>query len=245
MPKCYAENLGDCKGQIEDEHFIPKSIQSMFGPVTMSGFAWQKGSTKSLQPGSYAHARVICQKHHDELDGLDGNATAYFRNLMLIVGQNHVGTGTPGRAEDITTMIDGRSLERWFMKTICGAISTKTIDGIGDLPDLWTQGLFTRVPWPDEWAMYVVTHPYYVTQPEDAAFHIEFYWTKDRQLNGILIKAFAVRTVFSIAPPDFVGPEVLRRPRMLGFAVQRPDNSDVLEGVPVGQDIQFRLTWPK
>ena len=110
MPKCYAENLGDCEGPIENEHFIPRSLQTMFGPVTMSGFAWQKGPNKLLQPGSYAHARIICRKHHDELDGLDGNAVAYFRNLMLIIGQNHLQTGIAGRAEDITAVINGRAL---------------------------------------------------------------------------------------------------------------------------------------
>ena len=110
MPKCYAEILGDCKGQIEDEHFISKSLQDMFGAATMSGLAWQRGSSNTLQPGSYAHSRVICQRHHDELDGLDGNALAYFRNLMLISGKNYIRTVDIGRIEDIATIIDGRAL---------------------------------------------------------------------------------------------------------------------------------------
>jgi hypothetical protein len=245
LEKCYASNLGDCEGTIEDEHFIPKSLQTMLGPITLSGFAWQKGSSNKLMSGSYAHARVICRKHHDELDGLDANAAAYFRNLMLIIGQNHLQTGIAGRIEDITTVIDGRALERWFMKTICGAIGSKTFKGINDIPDLWTRGLFGRIPWPDEWAMYVATFSDYVTQPEDVATHIDFHWAKDNQLNGIVISAFAVQTSFSIKPPDLIKPQVLRRPSGLGFAIQRPDGSDILEGVPAGQHIQFRLVWPK
>ena len=125
MPDCYAHHLGDCNGQIEDEHYIPRALQNMFGPVIVHGLAWQDGIARNLQPGTYAHSRVICQRHHDQLDGLDGIATAYFRNLMLIANPNHVSSGAPGQVDDITSAINGRALEKWFLKTICGANCNK------------------------------------------------------------------------------------------------------------------------
>lgn len=243
MPECYARELGDCEGRIEEEHFIPVSLQEMLGPVTGSGFAWQDGSSISLQPGSYAKSRIICRKHHDELDGLDSNAIDYFRNLMLIAGKYHLHSGVKGRAGDIRYELDGRALERWFLKTICGAIKTRTIANVHSVPSVWIQALFDRIRWPDEWAFYVFTGNR-VTRHEDARFTIDFHWTGDGSLNGIVVSAFAVDTLFSIQPPDVLRPNALRRPRVLGASVQRPDGSDVLEGVPAGQDIQVRFSYP-
>ncbi len=243
MAKCYAEVLGDCSGAIEDEHFISRSLQVMLGSVTVAGFAWQAGSSKAMAPGSYGHGYVVCAKHHDDLDGLDGNARDYFRNLMLVAGQNHLSTGVRGRASDIAANLDGRGLEKWFMKLICGAISAKSIPGVSVIPPAWVQGLFGKSPWPKEWAMYV-TPGTFTTRPEDARFQLDFHWTKAGELNGIVSRAFAVETLFAITPPDNLAAETLRRPPGLGFAVTRPDGSDVLDGVPAGTHVQFRFTWP-
>ncbi len=243
MPTCYAAGLGDCDGKIEDEHFVSRSLQRMFGAVDVAGLAWQRGASKHMQPGSYAHSRVICRKHHDALDGLDGNALAYFRNLMLIANPNHISTGIRGRAKDITPTLDGRGLERWFMKTICGAIAAGTIEGVTEIPPPWIGALFTRTAWPENWAMYVEMGARAV-RPDDGSFHIEFHWSDQRELNGLIIRSFAIVTLFSIVAPDGPGAALLRRPRLLGAAVQRPDGGEVLDGLPAGQHIRFALTWP-
>src|SRR4051812_19416362 len=65
MAECYAGMLGDCDGQIEDEHFVPQVLQRMVGPVVIEGMAWQRGGrTGNLRPGAYAPSRIVCQKHH-------------------------------------------------------------------------------------------------------------------------------------------------------------------------------------
>ena len=112
VSKCYAEHLGNCEGKIENEHFIPRSLQDIFGEVVVEGLAWQEGSTKKMHPSSYADSRIICKRHHDQLDGLDGIALAYFRNFMLLAGRNYVSTGKPGKIQDITPFINGRALEK-------------------------------------------------------------------------------------------------------------------------------------
>jgi hypothetical protein len=141
MAECYARILSDCGGRIEDEHFFSAALQRMLGEVTISGFAWQGGTPKKLPPTTYAHGRVLCQKHHDHLDGLDGNATNYFRNLMLSANPNHVATGQPGRAEDISALIDGRALEKWFLKLLCGIAATDSVENAQKVRDEWVLAL--------------------------------------------------------------------------------------------------------
>jgi hypothetical protein len=243
MSECYAHCLSDCHGRIEREHFIPQALQKMFGGVTVVGFAWQKGNVRTMQPSTYAAARVLCARHHDELDGLDETAIAYFRNLMLILGQKHLASGEVGRIDEIAMKIDGRRLERWFLKTICGAISSKMINPSPQIPQEWIRSLFARESWPDDWALHVAQGKR-ITHKEDAAFQIDFHWANQGSLNGIVVNAFASTTLFSIARPDNASPDLLRRPKKLKFLIHRPDGSDVLTGVPAGQPVHFELNWP-
>jgi hypothetical protein len=243
MPGCYAETLGGCSGRIELEHWIPRAFQRMMGPVDLSGLAWQQGRSIRMQPGTYAASRIICSRHHDELDTLDGNALAYFRNLLLIASARHI-SGVAGRVEDITAVIDGRALERWFLKTICGAIAAGAIEGVTQIPERWLQGLFERSEWPDQWAMYAKMGTFSVEAGSAAHFGIQFQWSGDGGLNGISVQSFGSMTMFSIEPPDFVGPAWLRRPRLLGASVQRGNGGDVLVGLPPDGHIRFEITWP-
>ena len=240
---CYAHCLEDCGGKIEDEHFIPVSMQRMLGPVRVAGMAWQEGECHQLNPKTYAHSKIICARHHDALDGLDGNALGYFRNFMLFASPNHVATGQPGRAEDIARIIDGRALERWFLKTICGAIASDSIEAANTVPRAWLDALFLRSQWPDQFAMYVREGTRTV-QAGDGGITFEFHWAVDRRLNGLLVRAFSFDTLFAIEPPDNLTASWLRRPRLLGVHLQRPGGGDPLQGISTGQAIEFTITWP-
>jgi hypothetical protein len=129
------------------------------------------------------------------------------------------------------------------LKTICGAIAAAAIEGVKEIPRAWIDALFGRSPWPDQWAMYVVTGTRTV-RAKDASFHIEFHWSDNRELNGLVINAFSIETLFSIAPLDVPDSALLRRPRLLGAAVERPGGGDVLQGIPAGEHIRFTLRWP-
>jgi hypothetical protein len=241
MGNCFAQMLGDCDGPLEDEHFIPRALQRMVGLVVIGGLPWQRGSQSILPPSAYAHGRIICKLHHDRLDGLDGNAAAYFRNLTLIANPNHVASGIPGRADDISPLIDGRALERWFVKTICGAIATGSTGDIRLVPDAWVRVLFGAVEWPEEWAIYVATGTRQVTE-SDAKLQFDFHWTKDRQLNGLIVRAFSIDTVFTLEIPDRAD-GLLKRPRLLGASVQRPLGGPALQGMAASEHVRFQLSW--
>jgi hypothetical protein len=120
---------------------------------------------------------------------------------MLIANPNHVASGVPGRAEDISPLIDGPGLERRFLKTICGAIASASIENVQVVPDTWIRVLFGAVEWPDEWAMYVTTGNREATE-KDAKLQFDFHWTADQKLNGMVVSSFTIGTVFPMEVPD-------------------------------------------
>ena len=163
---------------------------------------------------------------------------------MLLAGQKHISTGVLGRIQEITPVLNGHALEKWFMKTICGAISARTIEGISEVPQRWIEGLFSKIPWPEEWAIHISLGNW-IVKPEDAAFKIEFHWAQNHFLNGLVIKAFSVETTFSIVPLDLKGnnAHIMRRPDILLAGIQRPDGGDILNGLQAGQPIFLKMNW--
>ncbi len=244
MRKCYASGLGDCAGPLEREHFVSDAIQRMLGSVDVTGFGWQEGRSQRLAPGSYAYARMICRRHHDSMDGLDGTALGYFRNLLMIASGHHIDTGALGTIGDIESIIDGRGLERWFLKMLCGAIASKAIDGKQVVSREWIEVLFGYTVWPDEWALYVATGKRRV-RPEHGVFGVAFHWGTNGNLNGVVASTFSVDTIFSLVPPDGGHQGLLRRPLLLGAAIERPGHQNVLVGAAPDDHIRFILTWPK
>jgi hypothetical protein len=233
--------LRDCNGRLEREHFIPVSVQELLGPATLRGLAWQNGNKHQLPPRAYAHGRVICAKHHDELDGLDAVARDYFKNLML-AAVGGFRAGEVGRAADITSPIDGRSLERWCLKMICGALATENVVIPMGFPHLWLDALVSRVAWPDSWAIYISANEV----RSDADLRLNFYWTDppNVQLLGIDVYAFGVNTFFCVVYPDRLDPTMMHRPLGLGFLVKRPHGGNVLLDVPSGHPLTFEFSWP-
>lgn len=241
--QCYASVLSDCAGQIEREHFLPKSLQQLFGNVVVSGMAWQNGEDRRFSAGNYAFGRMICERHHDLLDGLDNNALGYFRNLLLAAG----GIRTRyerGHAQDIRANIDGRSLEIWFLKVLCGAIASRSIqDPLGiSLPKEYVEVLFGRAPWPESWSISVLCREHLVER-DDFSFTIDFHWHADGGLNGVVIMTCGVETVFSFRPLPDPDPALLSRPDALEFHITRPDGSPPLQGMELHEPLRFSIVW--
>ena len=215
----------------------------MFGEVTINGLPWQGEASTTLPPGSYSHSHIICRKHHRELNGLDGIALGYFKNFMLLSGENHIASGVRGSLEDMTPVIDGRSLEKWFMKTLCGFVAGKSVNGFREVQLRWVEGLFAKIPWPDEWSVYIKLGDWKVMSA-DSAFHIDFMGEPGRMLTDIVIKAYAVETLFSLIPLDESrNSDLARRPEGLRLAIKRPDGGDILDGIPEGQHVQIDFNW--
>lgn len=73
---------------------------------------------------------------------------------------------------------------------------------------------------------------------------LHFLWSDTGQLNGILASAFSFNTLFALEPPDLLQPQTLRRPRLVGANLRRPDGSPALVGYAPGEHARFELTWP-
>src|SRR6202023_3489206 len=243
MAKCYAAQLGDCGGKIELEHGIPLSVQRILGPATNGGFAWQKGKTRLMSVGAYAKKRVLCARHHDELDGLDGIAARFFQNLMPVSNELHVVSGDRGRVDDLTPTIDGRGLERWLLKTVCGMVAASAFDR-GIVEREWLEALFNRAPWPDQVALHIRSSTGVVMTKEHCAVRFDFVWATDGGLNGIVIHAFGTEIWFTLRPLDAISAVLLHRPTHLTYIIERPGGGELLAGLAAGEPIRLYIKWP-
>jgi hypothetical protein len=110
--KCYAAALGNCNG-ISREHYYSEAILSQFFPqLQIEGFTFNSASHKSLC------SKILCQTHNSSLAPLDSEALHFFsllRNISL-------------NKEIIAShQINGKLLERWFLKTLLGLLAAKQI----------------------------------------------------------------------------------------------------------------------
>lgn len=112
MGKCYASVLGNCDG-ISREHYYSEAIlNKFFSQFQIEGFSFNSASHKSLC------SKILCQKHNSSLALLDDEALRFFsllRNISL-------------NKETITLhRINGKLIERWFLKTFLGLLAAKQI----------------------------------------------------------------------------------------------------------------------
>ena len=239
--RCYARVLGDCVGKLEDEHYFPRAVQRLIGPVTVAGFPWQEGIERPMLPSTYAHGYIICRKHHDDLDGPDAIALTYFKNLTLIAAGTHPAERRAGRLEEITPIVDGRALERWFLKTICGAIACEAVQG-STIRTRWVKALFGRIPWPEEWAYFVIQE---TDAPINSNFRMEFRGAPNAVVGveSLVISAFGLQSLLSLRAPDPIPLGWLRRPpKGVGVRVKRAGEPESL-GLPDGAEVAFTFRW--
>jgi hypothetical protein len=207
----------------------------MLGVSAVAGLSWMQGRQINMAPGSYGVGRILCRKHHDDLDGLDVAGCSLFQNLRLAtLGGGHI--------DDLSSPINGREIEKWLLKLICGAIASRNVSETGAIVRReWIDALFDRCPWPEDWAFYTITGQ--GVSDDRGAFN--FAWGPGGDLLGLGIGAFGVVSMLTIAPPDNLPESALKRPAGLGFNVQRPDGSPPLTGMAAGQPIEFKFEWPK
>jgi len=91
--------------------------------------------------------------------------------------------------------------------------------------------------------MYVAGGTHRVTKEHRPSLYLEFHWATDRHLNGLFVEVTRVVTLFGLEVPDNVT-GLLKRPRLLGAAIERDSGSPALDGMVKGEDIRFQLIWP-
>jgi hypothetical protein len=117
MRKCWASILGNCSSKITREHIVSESLFAT-DVVTARGFSWCDGGEKTIGMSSLT-AKILCERHNNELSPLDAAASQAFTTFRELARLYEVRLKMKARRWTVVhDRIDGRLLERWFLKTL-------------------------------------------------------------------------------------------------------------------------------
>lgn len=122
-PQCYASALGDCRGKRRTrEHYFSKGILELLAPREIGGFHCLKPG--QCQPSiASLTAKILCEKHHQELSSLDEVAAQVYRFF-----DEHVPAVVSGERRQLATVeVKGELLERWMLKTLVGLMASGNV----------------------------------------------------------------------------------------------------------------------
>jgi hypothetical protein len=117
MPSCWASCLGDCSDKISREHLISRSL-FLYDAVQVEGFPWCVGKTVEIGISSLTR-KILCERHNNALSPLDDSAGHAFETLRQMTQLGNVRSRLKPKFWSVNTFtVDGRMLERWFLKTL-------------------------------------------------------------------------------------------------------------------------------
>lgn len=126
MENCWANQTGDCCGQISREHLISESL-FLEPKVSVHGFTWCKEEPKIIGLSSMT-SKILCKKHNSDLSPVDTVGAQAFNAFRESAQLNNIrGKLKPRRWRVQKYTIDGRLLERWFLKTTINLLSLGNI----------------------------------------------------------------------------------------------------------------------
>lgn len=117
MTKCWAEKLDGCAEKASKEHIISAGIFPE-GIIRVKGFPWCKDEFREISVASFTR-KVLCQHHNNILTDVDAagiKAIEAFRQERQIRNAREKTKHIRWTVKRIH--IDGRGLERWFLKTL-------------------------------------------------------------------------------------------------------------------------------
>lgn len=129
--KCWARQLGGCRGGISREHIFSKGI-FQGDDLQVDGAPWFHGASKQI-PLDQAVANVLCSHHNNKLGEYADQAAIAIRDaIQESINTKAEGGGWVSNKAGIfhprqERMVDGPSLGAWLAKTHCNvrAISRK------------------------------------------------------------------------------------------------------------------------
>ena len=157
-PGCYARILGDCSTRISREHYISKAVLKVLGDLlVIANVSWLATGDRS-QPlhRNALGSRILCEKHNNELSGIDSQVAPFFRDLL---DGFSVLSGSIARPTSRTER-SGDMLELWLLKALAGFLSSGEFSQRGQkktfrVPTRWLEILFNGAPWPASAGLYV------------------------------------------------------------------------------------------
>jgi hypothetical protein len=117
MSDCWAMCLGNCSGKFSREHVVTGAL-FLGNEITVQGFRWCKSEPKTIGLSSLT-AKILCRRHNSDLSPLDRAAAHAFGSLRQATRLSNVRSKLRQRIWNVKRFpIDGRVLERWFLKTL-------------------------------------------------------------------------------------------------------------------------------
>jgi hypothetical protein len=122
-PQCYARALSGCNRVISGEHYVSESILELVEnragqkskSVRVTGLSFQQPGALEMLGISNLVGNILCKTHNSLLSTFDDAGKAMF-TAMDAMNDGAVDQSLPRRA----LRVDGDSLERWMLKTMCG-----------------------------------------------------------------------------------------------------------------------------
>jgi hypothetical protein len=126
---CWAEKLGGCADKASREHIISAGIFPG-GTIYVKGFPWCPDDLKEISVSSFTK-KVLCEWHNNTLTHVDqagiGAMNVLRQEVQISTAREKM---KPRRWTVEKFQIDGRGLERWFLKTLIN-VAVEGIHKIG------------------------------------------------------------------------------------------------------------------
>jgi hypothetical protein len=117
MENCWANCLGGCSNKLSREHVVSQSL-FLNDFVSVQGMPWCKDEPKRIGLSNLT-AKILCDHHNSVLSPVDtagAQAFSVIRELMDVLRVRK--TLRPHIWNVRRYSIDGKGLERWFLKTL-------------------------------------------------------------------------------------------------------------------------------
>jgi len=198
---------------------------SVEGSLALDGFPWQdSGAISSVRPATLT-GKILCRRHNLALSPLDAIASRLFERIDQF---HHEFIDSTRKYENRFFLFNGHDIERWMLKTLCGAVVSRNAEIRTGEPNWrpslgWLKILFGEEPFRPRCGMYfyseVSDKPYI-----ERGFKFVSFSNKMAGVYGARISLNDERLVLAMsAPPDDLGKTFIRdhayRPQGLRFMI--------------------------
>ncbi|MFC7049220.1 hypothetical protein [Emcibacter nanhaiensis] len=211
MSKCFLNGFGECGGKITREHYISNVVLQNINVnegMVIGGLPWQPQNSLQKIGIASLQSKILCERHNSSLSEMDSVAGKLFSTLDNI-------DKSPSTVQ-AATLIDGRLVERWLLKVVCGLIAGPKI-GNGVVAKEWKK-ILVGGQWPEGWGLYLPV------QLGSQIFSTELYLETlvNPETNEILCCKFKIAGVgfnLLLGRPDDPASFGLYRPRGIIFDI--------------------------
>jgi hypothetical protein len=118
MKNCWAAHLGNCSHGMSREHIVSMNLFSYDPPrgIEVSGFPWL-GDEKKILPIGALTSNILCERHNNALSVADVEGGNLFHAFQEISHAENMIKSKTSPVSFRQYKLDGRLLERWFLKT--------------------------------------------------------------------------------------------------------------------------------